>query len=373
MNSDIRKLLENVKAGVISIDDAVLELKKAPYEELGYAKIDMHRNIRQGFAEVIYGASKTPEQILGIVTKMLEDGQKNILITRMSREAYEFVNAKVNVNYNSDAKIGIIGTIPSPDGIGRIIVAVCKLIRDIAPDHIIASRLCTGYGTVHCAHGILPVPAPATANIIEGLPAFGGSEEGERLTPTGAALIKHFASEYSSMPEMVITKTGYGVGTKEFKNGNFVRAFLGESVPEDLTDKVIELAANIDDMTAEQIAFATEMLYESGAVEVFTTPVTMKKSRPGTLITAICPVAQKESVVSCFFKHTSTIGIRERSYTRHILSRSIETRSTEFGDVRYKVSTGYGVTKVKPEYDDVARIARENDMSIEDVKKKIME
>ena len=123
MNSDIRKLLENVKAGVISIDDAVLELKKAPYEELGYAKIDMHRNIRQGFAEVIYGASKTPEQILGIVTKMLESGQKNILITRMSREAYEFVNAKVNVNYNSDAKTGIIGGIPSPDGIGRIIVA----------------------------------------------------------------------------------------------------------------------------------------------------------------------------------------------------------------------------------------------------------
>ena len=173
------------------------------------------------------------------------------------------------------------------------IVAVCKLIRDIAPDRIVASRLCTGYGTVHCAHGILPVPAPATANIIEGLPAFGGSEEGERLTPTGAALIKHFASEYSSMPEMTICKTGYGVGTKEFKNGNFVRAFLGESASEDLTDKVIELAANIDDMTAEQISFAMDRLFTAGAVEVFTTPVTMKKSRPGTLITAICPVAKR--------------------------------------------------------------------------------
>jgi len=251
------------------------------------------------------------------------------------------------------------------------IVAVCKLIRDIAPDRIIASRLCTGYGTVHCTHGILPVPAPATANIIEGLPAFGGSEEGERLTPTGAALIKHFASEYSSMPEMVITKTGYGVGTKEFKNGNFVRAFLGESASEDLTDKVIELAANIDDMTAEQISFAMDRLFTAGAVEVFTTPVTMKKSRPGTLITAICPVAQKESVVNCFFKHTSTIGIRERSYTRHILARSIETRATEFGDVRYKVSTGYGVTRSKPEYEDVAMIAREQEMSVEEVVRKL--
>ena len=123
MNSDIRKLLENVKAGVISIDDAVLELKKAPYEELGYAKIDMHRKIRQGFAEVIYGASKTPEQIAGIAGKMLDAGQKNILITRMSGEAYEFVSARYTITYNSDAKIGIIGGMPTPDGIGKIIVA----------------------------------------------------------------------------------------------------------------------------------------------------------------------------------------------------------------------------------------------------------
>ena len=123
MNSDIRKLLNNVKSGVISIEDAVLELKKAPYEELGYAKIDMHRHIRQGFAEVIYGASKTPEQIEGIVQKMLSSGQQRILITRMSSEAYDYVSRTVDISYDKDAKTGIIGGIPSPDGIGRIIVA----------------------------------------------------------------------------------------------------------------------------------------------------------------------------------------------------------------------------------------------------------
>ena len=112
--------------------------------------------------------------------------------------------------------------------------------------------------------------------------------------------------------------------------------------------------------------------FQNGAVEVFTTPVTMKKSRPGTLITAICPDAKADEVIAAFFKHTSTIGIRERGYRRHVLERTIEKRTTEFGDVRFKTSTGYGVTRVKPEYDDVARIARENDMSIEDVKK-IME
>ena len=247
------------------------------------------------------------------------------------------------------------------------IVAVCKLIRDIAPDQIIASKMCTGYGHVHCAHGILPVPAPATAHIIEGLPVFGGEEEGERLTPTGAALIRYFADQFGSMPEMTVAGTGYGVGTKEFSSGNFVRAFIGESVDPRAKDYVVELAANIDDMTAEQISYAMEMIYKAGAVEVFTTPVTMKKSRPGTLITAICPVKAKEDVLTAFFKHTSTIGIRERGYTRHILDRSIETVDTSLGSVRIKRSSGYGVNKSKLEYDDISAIASEKDMSLSEV------
>ena len=115
------------------------------------------------------------------------------------------------------------------------IVAVCKLISDLAPDRIIASRVRTGSGHVHCAHGILPVPAPATANIIEGMPVFGGHGEGERLTPTGAALIKHFAGSYGNIPDMMIRRSGYGMGTKDFEDGNFVRSFIGEPVSDDLT------------------------------------------------------------------------------------------------------------------------------------------
>jgi len=123
MNSDIRQLLENVKSGVITIDDAVLELKKAPFEELGYAKVDMHRKLRQGAAEVIYGAGKTPEQILGIVKKMVSAGQENILITRMSEEAASYVGAGVPLDYHKDAKIGIVGSVPEATGIGTIVVA----------------------------------------------------------------------------------------------------------------------------------------------------------------------------------------------------------------------------------------------------------
>ncbi len=123
MNNGIRQLLENVKSGVISIDDAVLELKKAPFEELGYAKVDMHRKIRQGASEVIYGAGKTPEQILGIVKKMTDAGQENILITRMSVEAASYVGAGVTLDYHEDAKIGIVGTFPQVSGLGTIVVA----------------------------------------------------------------------------------------------------------------------------------------------------------------------------------------------------------------------------------------------------------
>lgn len=246
------------------------------------------------------------------------------------------------------------------------IVSVCKLIEDIAPDRIISSRLCTGFGHVHCAHGVLPVPAPATAHIIEGLPVFGGDEEGERLTPTGAALIKHFADEYGNLPAMTATASGYGMGTKDFKNGNFVRAILGES-----EDKMLELSTNVDDMTAEQISFAMDMLFSAGAVEVFTTPVTMKKSRPGTLITAICPEMCRDQVVKSFFTHTSTIGIREQEIRRHILNRTIETINTPYGDVRVKKSSGYGISKSKYEFDDIAGIARRNDISINEVVEKI--
>jgi len=123
MNNDIRQLLENVKSGVISIDDAVLELKKAPFEELGYAKVDIHRRVRQGASEVIYGAGKTPEQILGIAARMIDAGQKNILITRMSADAASLVGSKLDLSYDEKSRIGIIGSIPPPTGIGRIIVA----------------------------------------------------------------------------------------------------------------------------------------------------------------------------------------------------------------------------------------------------------
>lgn len=246
------------------------------------------------------------------------------------------------------------------------ITGVCMLIDEIAPDKIIASPINVGHGSVHCAHGVLPVPAPATEYILKGVPVYSNNVEGELCTPTGAALLKHFAADFGNMPLMKIQKTGYGMGTKEFDTANCIRAFLGET--EDKTDKVVELMCNIDDMTGERIGFAMNRLLESGAADVFTIPVGMKKNRPGILLTCICSEEKREEMVRLIFKHTTTIGIRENRLDRYVLDRSEKYVATEYGNVKVKESKGYGVTRTKEEYNDLEKIALENDIDISDIK-----
>ena len=235
------------------------------------------------------------------------------------------------------------------------IVGVCVLMEQLGADRIVVSPLATGFGQVRCAHGILPVPAPATASIIEGIPTYSGTVEGELLTPTGAALLKHFADSFGTRPVMAISKTGYGMGRKDFEKANMLRTFIGEEQNED-DDKVIEMSCNVDDMTGEEIGYATGVLMNSGALDVFTTPVYMKKNRPGILITCIVKPEDKEKFAKLIFEHTTTIGIRYTAMDRFRLARREEKVMTKFGEVSVKVSEGFGVTKVKPEYDDVAGI-----------------
>lgn len=242
------------------------------------------------------------------------------------------------------------------------ITAVCMLINRLSPDEIIVSPVHVGSGQVRCAHGILPVPAPATAHILKDVPIYGGNVRGELCTPTGAALLKHFATEFGSMPVMKTQAIGYGMGKKDFEEANCVRVMLGET--EHIGDEVCELSCNVDDMTGEEIGFATERLFDAGALDVYTIPIGMKKSRPGILIRIMCRKADKETMIQTVFKYTTTIGIRESTLRRYVLDRHIETLETPYGAVRSKVSSGYGVTRRKYEYDDLSRIAREKGMSI---------
>ena len=249
------------------------------------------------------------------------------------------------------------------------ITAVCLLMNKIAPDQVIVSPVHVGSGHVHCAHGILPVPAPATAYILNGVPMYGGAVKGELCTPTGAALLKHFATRFGDMPVMRTAAIGYGMGKKDFEQANCIRAMLGET--EDAGDSVLQLECNVDDMTAEELGFAMETILAAGALEVYTVAAGMKKSRPGTLLSVLCHEAEKEKLVRVIFQNTTTIGVREHACSRYTLKRSFETVQTPYGEVQKKISSGYGVTREKYEYEDLARIAREQGMSLEEVRKSI--
>lgn len=259
------------------------------------------------------------------------------------------------------------------------VAAVCILINELDIRKIVVSPVHTGSGFVMCAHGKLPVPAPATALILEGIPYYSDGLKGELCTPTGAALIKYFADDFSDMPVMVVEKTGYGFGKKEFERLNCVRALLGtafqcsEVTSEcdnscEKTDKVVELACNIDDMTAEEIGFATEKILEAGALDVYTISAYMKKNRPGTVICCLCHEDEREKFAKIMFKYTTTIGVRQYNCDRYILSRKTENIETDYGNVRVKKTSGYGVEREKMEYDDLSNIANKRQKSVFEVK-----
>ena len=245
------------------------------------------------------------------------------------------------------------------------VAAVCYLMDKLKADKVVASPVHVGSGQVKCAHGLLPVPAPATANILTGVPIYGGAIKGELCTPTGAALLKHFAKNFGDMPAMAVAKIGYGMGKKDFEAPNCVRAMVGETAEK--AERILELSCNLDDMTGEAMGFAVEVLLEAGALDVFTTAIGMKKSRPGVMLTILCKEADKEMLLPLIFKHTTTLGIRETVCNRYTLTRKTDIVQTPYGPVRKKIATGYGVERSKYEYEDLAKLARENGLSLKDV------
>lgn len=267
----------------------------------------------------------------------------------------------------SDIHFHEVGTM---DAIADI-TAVCLLMDRLAPGEVIASPVHTGSGQVRCAHGILPVPAPATAYLLRDVPIYGGTVQGELCTPTGAALLKHFVTRFGDMPVMRVSAIGYGCGKKDFEAANCVRALLGET--ENAAGSVLNLSCNLDDMTAEAVSFAMERLFDAGALEVYTLSAGMKKSRSGLLLRVICRPQDRETIVQTIFRHTSTIGIRESVNRRYVLEREIQTVDTAYGPVRKKISQGFGVTRTKYEYEDLARIAREQNLSLKEAEALVSE
>lgn len=245
------------------------------------------------------------------------------------------------------------------------VVGVCMALEALAPEQILASPVHVGSGQVRCAHGLLPVPAPATALLLKGVPVYGGEIRGELCTPTGAALLTQFAENFGPMPVMTLDAVGCGMGTKEFEAANCLRALWGST--SESGGAVAELSCNLDDMTPEAIGFAMEVLLEAGVLDVFTTPIGMKKSRPGVMLTVLCRPEDAEEAARLLLTHTTTLGVRSQVCRRYTLPRSVETVETKYGPIRVKKAGG----KAKPEYEDLAKAARTHGIPLSEVMKEL--
>ena len=243
------------------------------------------------------------------------------------------------------------------------VVCVCALVGELAPARIVATPPNVGGGSVRCAHGVLPVPAPATANLLEGLPWRGDDPSaGELLTPTGVALLRHFVGEWGGMP--VSRLVGVGLGHRERAGcANAVRAFLCEDFAAGASSgapsggpngAVAELCCNIDDMTGEELGRACDSLRScAGVLDVSMSPLQMKKNRPGVLLRVLCEPAAADAAAAAILRETSTLGVRRADLARYELARKFEdVEDADAGaPVRFKVSSGYGVSKRKREFD----------------------
>jgi pyridinium-3,5-bisthiocarboxylic acid mononucleotide nickel chelatase len=233
-------------------------------------------------------------------------------------------------------------------------------------DELICSPLNVGGGTVNCAHGTFPVPAPATVELLTGAPVFSSGLQAELVTPTGAAVVSTLATRFASFPEMKIEKVGYGAGTRDFPgHANVLRITLGEAASKlaanTSQETVSVLEANLDDLNPQVFGYVMDRLFEAGALDVFGTPVQMKKNRPGTLLSVLAKPDDTDKLTQIIFAETTTLGVRRRQENRHVLARKWQTVSTQFGDVRIKIATLNGtVSSYTPEYEDCRRIAVEH-------------
>ena len=239
------------------------------------------------------------------------------------------------------------------------IVGCCLAKNMLGITEVSASAVHVGTGFVKTSHGILSVPAPATANILRGIPIYGGRVKGELCTPTGAALLKKFVVGFGHMNVMTADKIGYGMGTKDFDTANCIRAFLCADDADDSASEILGIECNLDDMTPEAIGAAVDILLENGALDVFTTPVYMKKNRPAAVLTCLCKTTDEAVFSTLMLRHTTTLGVRITSYRRDVLSRSFRTVPTKYGAIKIKTAVGHGINKTKPEYNDVAAAAKQ--------------
>ena len=254
-----------------------------------------------------------------------------------------------------DSIIDIVGVVYGMDWLGA--------------DRVVVSPLNVGSGTVKCAHGTFPVPAPATARLLQGVPVYAGAVSAELVTPTGALIVTDYADAFERLPAMRVESIGYGAGDRDFAgNPNVLRILVGEADASVSAERVVVLESEIDDMNPQLFGPLMERLHQAGALDVFYAPVQMKKNRPGTLVTVIARPEQRESLSGLFFAETTTIGVRYHEMQRDCLEREVRSIPTPVGPIRFKIARRAGrVLNASPEFEDCAKAAAEHGLPIKDV------
>ncbi|MCX7903415.1 MAG: nickel pincer cofactor biosynthesis protein LarC [Caloramator sp.] len=346
-------LIENLKS--LNIDEEYeIEIKKS--NKNGIEGTDFYVFLKE---ENIHRHERNLKDIINIIDKSaISEGAKNIAkrIFNIIAEA----EAKVHGKSIDEVHFHEVGAVDSI--IDIVSVAVC--IDYLKPDKIVSSYVNTGSGFVKCQHGILPVPAPATINILKDVPIYSDERKFELTTPTGAAILKGLCTEFVEGINMKVKAVGYGCGKKNTEKPNVLRVVLGEEDKEE----VVLIETTIDDMNPQFYGYVMDKLFEKGALDVYLTPVYMKKNRPGIVISVLVHENKEKSIVEVLFKETTTIGIRKFKIKRYELQREIKRVETELGDVNFKISKYDGViVNVSPEYEDLKRIAREKGVPLKDV------
>ncbi len=261
-----------------------------------------------------------------------------------------------------------------------IVDVVCAAVgaEALGVERFVSSPLNVGGGTVACAHGDLPVPAPATLELLRGAPIYSGAIQKELVTPTGAAIIKVLVSSFQPRPQMATEEIGYGAGSCHFESHpNVLRLSIGEIVEvtvhaeespsAGLREEIAILEANLDDLNPQLIGYIMELAFSNGALDVFTAPVQMKKNRPGTLLTVLARPPDESKMREMVFRESSTLGIRVRREQRYVLPRHHESVATQWGEVRMKIAGNGKALQYAPEYEDCRRIAAEHDVPLKTV------
>jgi len=337
----------------------------------GY-QLSMERVTKQGFAATRFAvtldktASQPHRRLKDILAIIASASLPASVADRAKRIFENLAEAEAKVHGTNIDKVHFheVGAV---DAILDVVGAVLSL-NFLGIQRVICSPLPTGSGTVRCDHGVMPVPAPATAELLKGVPLAKTDEVGELLTPTAAAILTTLADEFSALPAMTIDTIGYGAGTREGKHRpNLLRVMIGRALAEGEADAIAVLETNLDDVSPELVAHAMDRLLEEGALDVYALPIHMKKSRSGVLLTVLCDFDRVSTLERILFEETATFGIRLHHVSRVKLRRRHESVETPFGTIRVKVGERDGVTTASPEFEDCKAAARKHGAAVRDV------